>query len=64
MQAVYFFCTDPAKDRVVPAAFDTCRRVLAPAETSLCCDNMPVLGYDDWNGNAYWLCANQPGCYS
>lgn len=51
MQAVFFFCVDPAKDPVAPPVLAAARRVLGLAEGDLSVDGMPVLEARDADGN-------------
>ncbi len=55
MKAVYFFCTDPDKDRVAPAVYDACRQVHDLKPTEIRCDGIPVLRTTDAQGNEYYF---------
>jgi D-tyrosyl-tRNA(Tyr) deacylase len=53
MKAAYFFCVDPTKDKVAPAAFDVAKSELELSKASFTCDDMEVLASKDSHGNEY-----------
>lgn len=53
MKIVYFFCVDPAKDKVAPAAFQACCDLFQLNATGIHFDNMESLRYEDDEGNVF-----------
>lgn len=53
MKAAYFFCIDPTKDKVAPAAFDIAKATLNLSKANFTCDDMEVLSSRDSQGNEY-----------
>jgi D-tyrosyl-tRNA(Tyr) deacylase len=55
MKIAYFFCIDPEKDRVAPAAFEACRQIHSPDPAGIICDGRPVLGLEDRLGHRFFF---------
>lgn len=51
MKIAYFFCIDPSKDRVGPAAYEACLAAHQPRPSGIDCDGRPVLETEDPAGH-------------